>query len=138
MIAVNFNRFAYKWHRAACHLTLQEFIFSLKIALILSLSSLTIYNNALALCFRSEKSVKIIRNVFKCIFGYQHFKIKNLLILEKLSDSIIAFSIFMGNYLFRSSFLSGYIVYCITCPRRHTYNIVIINVLLKHVIKNSG
>ena len=37
-----------------------------------------------------------------------------------------------------SSFLSGNIVYRITCPRRHTYNIVIINVLLKHVIKNSG
>ena len=138
MIAVNFNRFAYKWHGAACHLTLQEFIFRLKISFILSLSSLAINNNTLTLCLRCEKCIKIIRNIFKRIFGYQHFKIKNLLILEKLSDSIIAFSIFMGNYLFRSSFLSGNIVYRITCPRRHTYNIVIINVLLKHVIKNTG
>ena len=138
MIAVNFNRFAYKWHRAACHLTLQEFIFSLKITLILSLSSLTIYNNALALCFRSEKCVKIIRNVFKCIFGYQHFKIKNLLILKKLSDSIIGFCILMGNYLFSSSFLSGNIIHSITCSSRHSDNVIIINVFLKHIIKNSG
>ena len=138
MITINFNRFAYKWHRAACHLTLQEFVFSLKIALILSLSGLTIHNNALALCLGCEKCVKIIRNILKCILSYQHFKIKNLLILKKLSDTIIGFRIFMGNYLFSSSFLSGNIVHRITCSGRHSNNIIIINVFLKHVIKNSG
>ena len=81
---------------------------------------------------------------FKCVsaaktvhHGFAGGLLEHSLSVTRLCDKM-SIRIFMGNYLFSSSFLSGNIVHRITCSCRHSDNIIIINVFLKHVIKNSG